>query len=255
MRIKSFFKELLKFFGIQVRRIPSNFNLYEKNEDEILQVLIKNEGAIVLDVGANKGQSITRFQKILKKPVIFSFEPLPSQFDELKKFENEYIKTFNIALGKKIEKKKFYVNIKDDTSSFLKVNQNSSWLKSRAKAFNVNPDKFTSREIQVEINTVDNIIKQNNLKKVDLIKIDTQGFEAEVLEGAKENLIKKNIKNVEIELILGEMYEKRLSFYDIEKYLLPNGYRLISISNSASGNIIDNPDLSFRSIIYSCIYN
>ena len=54
-------------------------------------------------------------------------------------------------------------------------------------------------------------------------------------------------------LILGSIYEKSLSFYDIEKYLIPNGYKIIFMSSAVNGmNIFDNPDLSFRSIIYSC---
>ena len=77
-------------------------------------------------------------------------------------------------------------------------------------------------------------MKEKNLKNIDILKIDTQGFEDKVLLGA-QNLLKKNaIKLIQLELIFAEIYEKPLQIYDVEKTLIPNNYRLLSILNNGS---------------------
>ena len=70
---------------------------------------------------------------------------------------------------------------------------------------------------------------QNNINKVDILKIDTQGYEPEVLDGFGERL--SDIDVVITELMFYDYYERSLSFTDIEKYLLPAGFQLYDISH------------------------
>jgi hypothetical protein len=67
------------------------------------------------------------------------------------------------------------------------------------------------------------------VKHVDLLKIDTQGFEPEVLEGTGELL--QSVDVVLTELMFYDYYERSLSFSDIEKYLLPAGFTLYDINH------------------------
>lgn len=75
----------------------------------------------------------------------------------------------------------------------------------------------------------------------DLLKIDTQGSETRVLQGAKELLSNPLSRPsvIELEIIFGDVYETNSSFLDIESSLIPNGYRLISISSG--GDLLSNP--------------
>ena len=80
--------------------------------------------------------------------------------------------------------------------------------------------------------------------RIHLLKMDTQGHESQVLEGATK-LLSDPLRRpllIESEVILGAMYESNLSFFDIEKYLIPHGYKLIAIVRG--GNILDNPFLN-----------
>tara|TARA_B110000503_G_scaffold133471_1_gene211039 strand:- start:1434 stop:1709 length:276 start_codon:yes stop_codon:yes gene_type:complete len=61
-------------------------------------------------------------------------------------------------------------------------------------------------------------------------KIDTQGYEDMVLKGCQNILSKKIISIVESELIFDNVYEKYLTFSDLEKYLLPNNFRLVGLN-------------------------
>ena len=81
-----------------------------------------------------------------------------------------------------------------------------------------NKNNFEDK-IKVKVETIDNYCKKNNIKTINLLKIDTQGFEDKVLGGAKQMLNYNRIEIIELELILGFAYEKTLSFFDIEKYL------------------------------------
>ena len=91
--------------------LNKNYKLYF-NEDKLLKFFFKSRNITIVDVGANKGQSIMRYKKIFPESKIFSFEPDPKIFKELnmnvKKYRN--INLYNFALGDKNSIKKFYFN-------------------------------------------------------------------------------------------------------------------------------------------------
>ena len=70
---------------------------------------------------------------------------------------------------------------------------------------------------------------KSNINKIDIVKIDTQGYEPEVLEGFGRRL--SDIDVVITELMFYDYYERSLSFTDIEKYLIPAGFQLYDISH------------------------
>ena len=63
------------------------------------------------------------------------------------------------------------------------------------------------------------------------LKIDTQGFEPEVLDGLGDKLA--NVDVVLTELMFYDFYERSLSFSDIEKFLLKYNFTLYDISHIA----------------------
>ena len=69
----------------------------------------------------------------------------------------------------------------------------------------------------------------NKIKSINLLKIDTQGYEPEVLAGLGNFL--SNVDVVISELMFYDFYERTLSFSDIEQYLIPAGFRLYDISH------------------------
>jgi hypothetical protein len=83
----------------------------------------------------------------------------------------------------------------------------------------------------VEIIRSDDYMDSSGIEHVDLLKIDTQGYEPEVLEGFGKKL--NDVDVVITELMFYDYYERRLSFSDIERFLLPAGFHLYDINHIA----------------------
>tara|TARA_B100000029_G_C17329819_1_gene871281 strand:+ start:54 stop:836 length:783 start_codon:yes stop_codon:yes gene_type:complete len=234
--MKEQIQNILNYFGYQIIKINRE-NKY--NLDTAAKILIKDKRPIIFDVGANKGQSIIRYNKIFKKPTIHAFEPLKDEIDILKKDygDDESIIINNLAVGDKEQELEFKLYARRKASSFLNVRDDSKWLDEKIKQTKTNKEKFTER-FTTKVITLDNYAKSNNIEKIDILKIDTQGYEDKVLKGA-EGLIKRNeIKIIELEIVFSEIYEKNLQIYDVEKILIPNNYKLFGISQG--GNLFSN---------------
>jgi len=197
--------------------------IMDKNFNNIILNEIKKPNPLFLDIGAGQAESINRFKKILPNSIIHSFEPVEERIEIIKNWLKTFPYNNNItlnhcAMGDKLEVKTFYVNSKTKTSSFLKLNQKEE-------------SDWTKKEININVNTIDNYVKQNNINYIDYLKIDTQGYEEQVLKGSIETLKSSIVKYIEVEIILSDYYEKTTNFYDMEKILLPLNYRLYHIQD------------------------
>ena len=128
------------------------------------------------------------------------------------------------------------INIAKNTghSSFLNIKKNTRWINERSKSVGVKEDEYISRQENVPIITLDEYCKKNNIGNIDILKIDTQGYEDKVLKGCSELIKNEKINLIQVELIFADIYEKSLNFYDIERYLIPNNFRLFANNNFGS---------------------
>ncbi len=205
----------------------------------------------IFDVGAHEGESIARFQKIFEKSFIYSFEPQKDQYDTIKnnKFSNS--KIFNLALSNRVGTQEFFVTTKTSNSSLLDININSEKTKNASMKRGLKPEEFVKKKISVNIETGDNFCEKNNINKIDILKIDTQGHNSKVIEGFKNMIDQKKIDIIETEIVLGNFYKEYEKIYDFEKILLPN-YRLVGVFSNL-GKII-NPYLMVHQKINNNIF-
>lgn len=96
-------------------------------------------------------------------------------------------------------------------------------------------------ELEVKVIKLDDYFKINNLKFIDLLKIDTQGYEDKVLNGSREILSSNKISFIQIEFIMGNQYENRLNIIDYENYLIKNNFRLYGINQK--GDLLTKSDM------------
>ena len=135
----------------------------------------------------------------------------------------------NIALGEKQEIKEFNITAATSTSSFNKINMGTEWLKTRSKQYNTSEAGYVTKVEKVKIDTLDNYFIKNNLNKIDLLKIDTQGYEDKVLEGSLETIKKNRIGIIVTEIMFDNVYDRYFSFSDLEKFLIPYNFRMVGI--------------------------
>lgn len=243
---KKIIKRIFKFFGYKLKGIKNTVkhNDFDAIIKFIFDNLKKKNHLIFFDIGANVGQSISRFLNYNKKVKIHSFEPTPELHKIIKtkyahQIENGKIIINNFALGDSNKEMNFFSFEYNQINSFLPLEKNSKFEISRMIAANKKGLDF-EKIIKVKMTKLDDYCKLNKINEIDYIKVDTQGFEPEVLKGAHYMLSTQKIKILEIELILGFAYQKNLDFFDIEKYLSPLGYKLIAISNSGNSISFSN---------------
>ena len=246
--LKSVVKKVVWKFGFRLIR-RAKYNYTKLSFEDLIYKFTTPDSPTIFDVGAHNGNSIERYLEIFSNPIIHSFEPNPATF---KIMESKYssltnIKLNNFALGDKSEVKDFNIFEKNDTSSFLKLND-SEWVNVRSKQLGIDKKKFLKEEIKVEVQTLDEYVERNNIEQIDVLKLDTQGYEKNILDGAQKTLKKKVIKIIETEIILDEVYSNYLTFTDIEKNLINNNYRLIALEDMNFTNLIEGYMFAFNAI-------
>lgn len=171
---------------VNVQKTTNYFiNLDKEKNDCIKQSLINNSywenhlvnlmkkhvvpGTIILDIGAHIGTHTINFAKWVNHGVVYAFEPQPKIFREL--FYNialnniKNVKLFNTAIGSK--------NGKIELSPLTELNEGGTGC-------------YGNSGIFADLITIDSL----NLNNVSLIKIDVEGMEDSVLEGAKETILR-----------------------------------------------------------------
>ena len=72
-------------------------------------------------------------------------------------------------------------------------------------------------------------MRERKIDSIDFMKLDTQLYEDKILEGSLNSLKNNKIKIILVEIIFNDYYEKYFTFSDIEKYLIPNNFRMVGI--------------------------
>tara|TARA_B100001057_G_C22839311_1_gene946436 strand:+ start:1497 stop:2258 length:762 start_codon:yes stop_codon:yes gene_type:complete len=238
--MKKIIKKFINKLGFELRKI--NPEIRNLNFDDLLKNKIcKNP--LIFDIGGNKGQSIEKYLRIFNEPIIHSFEPIKTEFDIMhKKFRNnKNIFLNNVALGDKTEGKEFNITAKTGNSSFNKLNPGTDWLKTRSNQYNTTEKSYVTSIQKVNIIKLDDYCSNNNINHIDIVKIDTQGYEDKVLEGSINTIKNNQIKAIVTEIMFDDVYDKYFSFSDIEKFILPNNFRMVGIdlqnNNLFSGQV------------------
>jgi len=182
-----------------------------------------------IDVGSNKGQFSMIFRKYFNNTKIYSFEPQLNHIKTQKKFLKN-TKFYNICLGNYNGTGILNVTDRDDSSSLLEPLINTHGI------YKVN------KKIKIKVKKLDDIIRLNK-NKINLIKLDVQGFEYQVLLGAKNNL--KNINYIIIELTAGKGYNKQVRKKKTILFLKTYNFKLKKIYNKTYNNNMWQADFLF----------
>lgn len=218
------------------------------SREKVLRRLVQKTDPLIIDIGANMGQSVEEFSSVWPESKIIAFEPQSECVVHLNKLKNQFssgdLEVVETAVGNttNYEGLTFYshnitsgvTGYSSGLSGFNRFNVNSN-DSINLQSMDRESDEYLqyvknlNHERKVPCIRLDDYLENAQLERVDLLKIDTQGFEPEVLEGAGKYL--KSTKVVLTELMFFDLYERSLSFSDIEKFLLPAGFELFDISH------------------------
>jgi FkbM family methyltransferase len=190
---------------------------------------------VVLDVGANAGQFAHHLRRDLAfEGRICSFEPLNVPFRRLQSraAEDPHWHVFNFALGDVEGTATINVAANSESSSLLEM------LPSHVEA--APQSRFVGTE-DVEVRTLDAIFDDLCQPGESVyLKIDTQGFEGRVLQGADRCLPK--IDTVQVEMSLTPLYSNELTFGELYQLLLGKGYTTVDLepgfTNPQTGQLL-----------------
>jgi FkbM family methyltransferase len=157
---------------------------------ELLEKSKLDTELVVFDVGANVGLYTKMLRSITcVKSKFYLFEPNPSVFNQLKSFSciDDNIVTVNKGVGDYSGKVKLFFS------------ENLHVLSSLYSRDLVHKGLSLSENTEVEIVTVDEFCRTNNISEIDLLKIDVEGSEWNILKGAESMLASNSIKAIQFE--------------------------------------------------------
>lgn len=215
-RLETIFHRIIRKTGYDV--VKCKFSKHELEVEQLLKYLNINT---VIDIGANEGQYSKNIRIGGYKQRIISFEPVNASFAGLEKIsaKDALWDIYNFALGN------------FDGESEINISQNSvssSILGIREALINAAPQAQFIGKQRIKVRKLDSIFKELNVDPSNIfIKIDTQGFEKNVLLGARETL--KSIKAIQVEMSTQHLYQDEDLFYQVSEFLYDEGFRLVKI--------------------------
>lgn len=203
--MKQFIQRNLQRFGFEIRQVGFNRDLMDFVADRNID--------IILDVGANAGQ----FGELLRakgyRGKIVSFEPISAVYEVLsaKAAADGNWQVNHCALGEKTEQ----TTINVAGSSVF-----SSILPTTSAAARFNDTAVVERTETIEVRTLDDAC--SGLAGNVLLKIDTQGYERQVLEGARQTL--PMMKGILMELPIVHLYQGTWGFHEAVEFMAGLGF-------------------------------
>lgn len=225
----TFKKESLKSIGVGYRKLDPLKNEKWLIEKFLFNVFEKNKNLVIFDIGANVGEYSEILHYQFPNSKIFSFEPNPKTYpvllNNLKNLRGVIPYNFGFSAT---DKNATLYTYKDNV-----VSGHSSLLKE------VFLDLYKTNSIvdfSVNLRSIDSFCEEIEIRKINFLKIDTEGFEFEILNGAKRMINSSSIPMIQFEFnemnIVNRLFLK--DFYKLLKdyifYRIADGV-LIDISN------------------------
>ena len=210
--------------------ISSELLIYGNHEPLTTKIILEelSENMNCVDIGSNIGYYVLlENMKIGKNGKIWAIEPSPENFSTLKEnieLQNgENIKAFNFAIGDKNGEIEFVISKK------------SNWSKVKSENESVDSE---NKVINVPLKTLDSFAKENNLERVNLLRMDVEGYENKIILGATQflNQFKPTIMLEIHKMIMGEKETRKI----LEKFKETNYENQYFVPRIYDSQIIGN---------------
>ena len=197
-------KQLFNAFGVDIVKL-------NKSPQQTLLGIRSYPIQTIIDVGANKGQFARHISGIFPQAQLYCFEPLPKPFQELeawaKRQNQNQVTALNFALGESDSSTEMFLHIDHSPSSSL--------LATTETSIHLFPQTKRQEKIPIKLTTLDNAYHRFFPDAVNdiLIKLDVQGYEAQVIRGGQE--VFQQAKACILEVSLDSLYQEQANFKDL----------------------------------------
>ena len=195
----------------------------------------------VIDVGANGGQYGQFLRRIGYQGRIVSYEPLSSAFASLQVAAagDPSWETHNLGIGKAEGSATLNVSDNSESSSLLRM------LPSHLQSF---PESRYIATETITLTTLEKALADIPTSARIFVKIDTQGYELPVIEGAGDSL--KRVSGVQLEMSIVSLYEGETLMADMVNHMDRRGFRLMGLEpapgDARTGQLLQVDGLFFR---------
>ena len=207
--IKALLRRAARRLGFTVRDVD---RLGVDVETDLARLTAGNPIRTVFDAGGNFGQSALGYAAAFPEATIFTFEPFPESFVRLRAAvaRRERIRAFNVALGAAPGTAPLNVTPSAGNNSLL-------------------PTPTATARVEVPVDTVDAVAAAQGVVAIDLLKMDVEGSELQVLDGAAGLLRAGRIRFVLAECVFAPDPDWPLtSFFDLHARLESAGFCFVA---------------------------
>ena len=213
--LKAVVRSCLRAAGFELRRIHQ-----DPGPDPLAyvrRVLARTPKPVILDIGANVGQSLTTFLAYWPGATIHAFEPARSAFAALQRNTSgtRGVVLNHCAVGAAAGSQPFFENSEIVMSSVLETGH-EGWGEIVAR-------------YEVPTTTVDQYLDGHGIDRVHLLKIDTQGSDLSVLAGAAASLDHHRLVFVFAELNFAELYRGQCRADEVLRFMHDRGMPLVGL--------------------------
>jgi len=216
--MKRIIKKLFRKFGLEVSSTSSPAS----TNGQVLLALNQVQANVIFDIGANVGQFAQKLRTVGYTGKIVSFEPLSSAYQKVSKAANsdsQWVVHSRTAIGDLDGEIEINISGNSVSSSVLPILDSHS----SAAADSAYVSSETTPLVRLDSIATTYLGADSRL----FIKIDTQGFEWQVLDGARETL--KSAQGLILELSLVPLYEGQKTWREIVDRLEGEGFMLWAI--------------------------
>ena len=190
--------------------------------DSRFHTLYREHPLVLADVGARGG---LKSNWAAARPYlrVIGFEPDPREYRRLTEGGSDRSTTwFGVALHNRMGPLRLHIARDRGLTSMFEPDR--SFLDAFPQA-----DRFDTIEVQeTEGDTLDNLLRSRQIADVDFVKVDTQGSELFVLEGAA-NTLEASVLGVEVEVEFTPIYRDQPLFADVDAFLRARGFQLFDL--------------------------
>lgn len=188
---------------------------------------------VIVDVGANKGDTVARFAETFPTADVWALEPHPDTFAGMaQRFAGSpRVRPRRLALSGRAGTSTMHSYTNAAINSLSPIAQGAEGL--------IDGSVVASAAVEVELQSLRQFCANEGLERIDILKLDTQGHELEILQGESEFLRSGKVRFILVELLFSPLYATQARAGEVIGLLESCGFKLFDfydfVYDDASG--------------------